>query len=72
VELTNYHHQGVQPSEAAISPQASTSIVLLSLLLTPLSVSQSRNGYVVIGGKGTDGQPLADVWVSPLRAFALT
>lgn len=31
----------------------------------------SRSGHVVIGGKGTNGQPLADVWVSPPGALPI-
>jgi hypothetical protein len=37
-------------------------------LPTPTYRSSSRSGHVVIGGKGSDGEPLSDVWVG---AFAL-
>jgi hypothetical protein len=64
VELPYYHHREVLPLEVAISPQASTFFFLLSLLIPyPYRIS-SRSGHVVIGGKGADGQPLNDVWVS--------
>lgn len=39
----------------------------LHLYMTPHTDSRSRHGFVVIGGKGAQGQALSDVWVTITR-----
>ena len=68
-----HHPQEVPPSGAVISLQASMSISLFFPSTNhPLIATSSRSGHVVIGGMGTNGQPLSDVWVRPtnMRAVA--
>lgn len=67
--LPHHRPQEVPPSGAVISPPASMSFSLLQPFI-PLSLSKSRSGHVVIGGKGGDGLPLSDVWVRPSNTLA--
>ena len=68
-----HHPQELPPSGAVISPQASMSFSPFFYPSTnhPLIATSSRSGHVVIGGRGTNGLPLSDVWVRPTNMLAV-